>query len=145
MRKCKILTLSIILALTPIIQAQIVIIAHKSVPVNDISDAQTLDFYTGDIREWKNGKPIIVFDLKEKGDVKETFYTFLGKTTSRMKSIWMKRMLSGEGDPPEALATEEEMLTRVSATPGAIGFLNKNIVNDKVKVLAVIKNSHKSE
>ncbi|MEE9169692.1 MAG: hypothetical protein V3U73_07985, partial [bacterium] len=87
--------------------AQVSVIAHKSVPLDEIERLQLLDFYTGDIRAWSNGEPVVVFDLKPKGEVKKAFYNFLGKSSSRMKSIWMKKMLSGEGDPPEALVSEE--------------------------------------
>jgi len=56
-----------------------------------------------------------------------------------MKSIWLKNMLSGEGEPPKAMGSEEEMLKNVAETPGAIGFINKNKVIAEVKVLAYIE------
>ena len=99
---------------------QVAVIANPSVPVDTITNNELLDFYTRDIRFWNNKKPVIVFDLKARGEVKEIFYDFLGKSTSRMKSIWMKKMLSGEGDPPEALDSETDMLKKVSSTPGSI-------------------------
>ena len=55
-----------------------------------------------------------------------------------MKSIWLKKMLSGEGDPPEALKSESEVLQKVSSTPGAIGFVSEANISDDVKVLTVI-------
>ena len=76
-----------ILLFTQVSSAQVAVIAHKSVPIEKISKKQLLDLYTGDIRQWENRKPVIVFDLKIKGEVKETFYDFLGKSPSRMKSI----------------------------------------------------------
>lgn len=119
--------------------AQVAVIVNQSVKENDVSREQLLDFYSRDVRVWKNGEPVTVFDLKPKSDVKETFYQFLGKSTSRMKSIWMKKMLSGEGDPPEALETEEAVVTKVAATPGSIGFVSQAKVTDDVKVLVVIE------
>ncbi len=56
-----------------------------------------------------------------------------------MKSVWLKRMLSGEGDPPLAVESETEMVKRVAATPGAIGFVSREAVNDTVKTLAIIE------
>ena len=118
--------------------SQVAVIAHKSVPVDKIKKTELLDFYTGDIKKWSDGTNVIVKDLKPKGDVKKTFYKFLGKTPSRMKSIWLKSMLSGEGDPPEALISEEKMLQKIAATPGAIGFLSQAKVDNNVKTLIVI-------
>lgn len=119
--------------------AQVAVIAHKSVPVNKIEKSELLDFYSGDIRKLSDGEPVVVLDLQPKGEVKETFYKFLGKSTSRMKSIWMKKMLSGEGDPPESIDSEEEMLKKVAATPGAIGFVSQSKVSEDVKVLIIIE------
>ena len=120
-------------------RSQVAVIANKSVPADTLQKNQLLDFYTGDIRFWDNDEAVVVFDLKPQSDVKKAFYHYLGKRSSRMKSIWLKKMLSGEGDPPKALKTEAEVLTRVLATRGAIGFLSLTHVNHKdVKVLLVI-------
>jgi len=119
--------------------SQVAVIAHKSVPVDTIKKSELLDFYTADVKKWINGEKVIVNDLKPKGEVKKIFYKFLGKTPSRMKSIWLRNMLSGEGDPPEALKSEEEMLQKIAATPGAIGFLSHTKVDNNVKTLIVIQ------
>ncbi len=119
--------------------SQVAVIAHKSVPVDTIKKSELLDFYTADIKKWINGDKVIVNDLKPKGEVKKIFYKFLGKKPSRMKSIWLRNMLSGEGDPPEVLKSEEEMLQKIAATPGAIGFLSHTKVDNNVKTLIVIK------
>lgn len=117
---------------------QVAVIANKSVPVDEVSSQQLLDFYTGDVKLWENKDPVIVTDLKPEGEVKALFYEYLGKSPSRMKSIWLKKMLSGEGDPPEALKSENEVLQKVSSTPGAIGFVSEASVTDEVKVLVII-------
>lgn len=127
------------ISLSSLAPAQVAVIVNSSVQTNEISSTELLDFYTRDVRVWDNGDPVIVFDLKPKSDVKETFYNYLGKSTSRMKSIWMKKMLSGEGDPPEALDTEESIIKKVAATPGSIGFVSKSKVTENVKVLVVIE------
>ena len=123
--------------------AQVAVIANKSVPKNEISSSELLDFYIGDVRYWSNDNPVIVFDLEPKGEIKKAFYKFLGKSTSRMKSIWMKKMLSGEGDPPEAISSEEELLQRVAKTKGALGFISNEKVSDDVKVLVIIEIENK--
>jgi ABC-type phosphate transport system substrate-binding protein len=119
--------------------AQVAVIVNKSVQADNISESELLDFYSRDVRLWDNGDPVIVFDLKPKSEVKDAFYKYLGKSTSRMKSIWMKKMLSGEGDPPEALETEEAVVKKVAATPGSVGFVSQSKVTENVKVLVVIE------
>ena len=114
---------------------QVAVIAHKSAPMDSIEKIKLLDFYTGDIRVWDDDRPVVVFDLKPRGDVRNAFYKFLGKSSSRMKSIWMKKMLSGESDPPESMQSEEDILKKVATTPGAIGFVSQSIVNKDVKTV----------
>ena len=120
--------------------SQVAIIANKSVKIDKIDQSELLDYYSRDLKFWKNGDPIILFDLKPKNEVRELFYNFLGKSSSRMKSIWMKKMLLGEGDPPEPLESEADMLKKVIATPGSIGFLSADMVTDEVKLLKIIDN-----
>ncbi len=76
--------------------SQVAVIAHKSVPVDTIKKSELLDFYTGDIKKWNDEQPVVILDLKPRGDTKKMFYEFLGKRPSRLKSIWLRKMLSGE-------------------------------------------------
>lgn len=124
-------------------RTQVAIIAHKSVPVDEIKKTELLDFYTGDVKKWRNQMTVVVFDLKPKLEVRDIFYNFLGKSPSRMKSIWLKKMLSGEGEPPQALESEEEMVKKVAETAGAIGFVSKAKLNDEVKTLFIIEDADK--
>lgn len=129
-----------VLLLAPRVYAQVelAVIAHPSVALDSLSKGQLLDYYTGDIQRWPDGAPVMVKDLREKGEVRAGFYRYLGKRPSRMKSIWLRRMLSGEGEPPESLSTEEEVLTRVAETPGSLGFVRRTEVTDQVRVLMLI-------
>lgn len=123
--------------------AQVAVISHKTVPVDSITKSALLDFYTGDIQSWSNGEPVIVVDLKTRGDTKMVFYDFLGKKSSRMKSIWLKKKLSGEWDPPESVEAEDDVVKKVASTPGAIGFVSKSKIYDNVKVLLIIQQHSK--
>ena len=119
--------------------SQVAVIAHKSVPVDTIKKSELLDFYTGDIKKWNDEQPVVILDLKPRGDTKKAFYKFLGKSPSRMKSIWLKLMLSGEGDPPLSMRSEDELLKKVASTPGAIGFVSQRRATGDVKTLFLIE------
>ncbi len=129
----------LILFLSIKLNAQVAVIANKSVPIEKASKSQLLDYYSGDIKFWGDKKPIVVFDLKPKTEIKDIFYEYIAKNTARMKSIWMKKLLMGEGDPPYAVDSEDEMLQKVQSTPGAIGFVSLSKVKGNVKIIALIK------
>ncbi len=129
----------LVFIVSSISNAQVAVIANKSFSNDKIGKIELLDCYTGDLKKLDDGQKIYVFDLKPNTETKEIFYDFLGKSPSRMKSIWMKRMLSGDGDPPPAFDSEEEMLKKIEKTKGAIGFVNYEKISSKVKVLAIIE------
>ena len=117
---------------------EVAVIAHPSVPVDALKRSELLDFYLFDIVKWPDDQPVVVLDLKPKGKIRDTFYAFLGNPPSRMKSIWLKKVLSGEGEPPEAMVSESELMAKVASTKGAIGFVGATNVDRQVKVLIKI-------
>jgi len=122
----------------PALSGEVAVIANPTVPVQALTSAELLDIYNGDVKEWPDGSAIVVFDLKPASAVKDAFYGYLGKSASRMKSTWMKSLLSGEGRPPEAYPDGEALLEKVMQTPGAIGFVDRRLVTAGVRELVVI-------
>lgn len=132
------LTVLTLLLVFSTVNAQVTIIANNSVSVSSINKSELLDIYSLSIKNWDNDDKIIVLDLKSDNDVKAKFYNHLGKSNSALKKVWMRAQLTGEGFAPDAMNSEEEILKKVAATPGAIGYVRKSIVNSSVKVLAEI-------
>lgn len=122
---------------------QIVVIAHEQVTVETLSLQQLRDFYLRDLMSWPDDQTIVLFDLKPRSETKKIFYEYLGKSSSRIKSIWLKKMLSGEGEPPEAVESEEAMVQKVAETPGALGFVRRKFVDTAVKIVMVIETAKK--
>jgi hypothetical protein len=120
------------------LHAQVAVIAHKAVAVGTL-DAPTLNNMYSLFKKDIGGAKLALFDLKTDSPVKEKFYTFIGKPSAEMKKIWMRSQLTGGGNPPANVATEDEMIEKVASTPGAIGYISQDKVSDKVKVLATIK------
>ncbi len=119
-------------------EAQVAVVAHKEVPLDSLTKAQLLDFYSCEVKHWDKQAPIVVVDLKQQSEVKDAFYKFLGMTASRMKTIWLKKLLMGEGVEPLVVKSEEEMLKKVATTPGALGFISLGKVTNEVKKLMII-------
>ena len=136
--KVVVLTIVIFFKFVYLSFSQVAVIAHISVPVDTISKSELVDLYTKDIKFWSDKIPVVIFDLKPKTDVKKSFYDFIGKSSSRMKSIWMKKKLSGEGDPPKSYLTEEDILKNIVSTPGSIGYISSDKVTNNIKVLAIL-------
>ena len=121
--------------------ADVAIIAHRSVPVDTLDQQRLLDLYTGDIRSWTDETAVVFVDLELRGEVKHTFYRYLGKTPSRIKSIWMRNLLSGKSRRPESMSSEFEVMSKVAETPGAVGFVDSAKATNEVKTLILISST----
>ena len=120
-------------------RAQVAVVAHTSAPVDQLDARALLDIYSLEETKWDDGSRIVLFDLKGKDDLKETFYTYLGRRPSDMRRVWLRTILSGEGRSPTQVKSIEDLLDKVASTPGAIGYIPLALVNDRVKVIATIR------
>ena len=118
-------------------KAQVTVIAHESVPVDSLDKSDLLKLFSGTTEYWENQIPVTIVDLALEGEVRDAFYSYLGRPSSRMRSIWLKRKLTGEGELPQSMGSEEELLKLVSSTEGAIGFVSSAHAEDypTIKVL----------
>lgn len=117
---------------------QISVIAHDSVPVDSLNKKELLQLFSGDRDYWDDDLPVVIMDLSVNGAIRDSFYSFLGKTSSRMRSIWLKRKLTGEGDLPLSIDSEEELLLKVASTQGAIGFVSADIAKNTAEIKILI-------
>ncbi len=114
------------------------IIAHPSVPIEALSRQELLELYTLETNKWEDGSLVILFDQKPNTTSKQIFYEHLKQHQRDLKKIWMRVVLSGEGRTPRIVKSEEEVVKKVSETPGSIGYVQQALVIDGVKVLDII-------
>lgn len=120
---------------------QVAVVTHKSVSDGNLDIQQLADIYMLEESHWKDGSQIVPIDLKGNSEVKQVFYSHLGRPISEIKRMRLRLILAGEGTPPEVFATPEEVLRRVRNTPGAIGYIPKALMPadaGAVNIVAVI-------
>lgn len=138
MKLNKLFVLALIIFFTSSAYSQVAVIANKSVADASISASKLESIYLLKEKTWSNGQGVVLFTLKNENSTVEKFFSSFGKSFSDMKKLWMKVQLTGEGVAPESLGSEEEVLSKVSSTSGAIGFVSADKVNGNVKVLLTI-------
>jgi ABC-type phosphate transport system substrate-binding protein len=139
MKLYKFLIAAIILFAAVATQAQVAVIANKSVSEGSITSGKLGDIYSLRLKAWGNGSAIVPVTLKSDNEDAQKFFSSIGKSSMEMKKLWMKLQLTGEGQPPVGVGSEDEVLSKVASTPGAIGFVSADKVNGSVKVLLTIK------
>ena len=118
--------------------AQVAVIANKSVPEKAIKIDKVDNIYTLKAKTWSDGKAIVPVTLKSDNSETQKFFGAIGKSFLEIKKVWMKAQLTGEGNPPEGVSSDDDVINKVASTPGAIGFISADKVNGKVKVLLTI-------
>ena len=121
------------------------VIANPSVPLDSISMDEVQEIFTLQQVKWDNGSLIRLIDFKTDLPVKDAYYRYLGFNKSTLKNQWLRIILSGEGQSPLLVRTEEEMLQEVMLTPGAIGYTSSPGNRSNVKILATISSDEKND
>mgnify|MGYP000852743053 FL=1 len=108
----------------------ITIVVHNSNLLNNLSIKQIKDIYTGNIINWKElggaNVPIVVISR----DVASgTYEVFNDKVLAGAKVIGSAQLL----------ASNNAVISAVSNTPGAIGYVGLGYLNDNAKLLSVNK------
>ncbi|MBD1210891.1 MAG: hypothetical protein H9535_20875 [Ignavibacteria bacterium] len=120
-------------------QAQVAVIAHKSVASGSVDNSTLLDMFTLNTKNWGDGGKITVIDFKNDSPSRTRFYAALGTSFVEMQRTWLRKQFSGKAQPPLLLGSDDEILSKVASTPGAIGYVSADKVSKDVKVLATIK------
>ena len=132
------LTILFFLGSLGVAHAQVAVIAHNGVPVDQIDSATLEAIYALDQGKWGDGSRIVRYDLNTDSPVKQAFYSYIGTDAGDIKKVWLRKKLSGEAQPPETIGAAE-VVQKVSSTPSAIGYVSADAVTDGVKVLATIE------
>ncbi|WP_251941706.1 hypothetical protein [Salinibacter ruber] len=138
MRRLLLSTTLLLLGFVGTSYAQVAVIAHQDVPVDE-ADAETLkDIYLLEQNKWDDGARVVRFDLNSEGNTKTAFYDHVGQSVSDVKKVWLRKKLSGAAQPPEKVSSDQ-MIDKVSGTSAAIGYVPADAVTDAVKVIATIE------
>lgn len=115
--------------------------SDTEVVVNDRVSQQSLSVTTiraifgMRLRTWPNGRPIQVFVLYDEHPLHARFCKqVLNIFPHQLRLAWDRLVFSGTGQAPYQVSSEQEMRIRIAATPGAIGYLGENMINDSVRV-----------
>lgn len=114
------------------------VIVNQSVQVHELSLNQLRSIFSLRARKWPDGTPITVFVLR---DENEDHRQFLLKTLKmlphQLRRQWDRFIYSGIGQGPVVVHSQQEMLSEVSSTPGAIGYLEGGSPNDQATTLSI--------
>ncbi len=101
----------------------VVVIAHGNVHKLDAATVQRI--YTGKVIE-VDGVAVQPANLKAGQPLRQRFLNdYLQQAEDAYTGYWTVRRYIGKGTPPREFATVAEVLAYVSATPGAVAYLDE--------------------
>ncbi len=116
---------------------EVALIVHPDTPIEHLSKKELQKIYMNRKNFWENGTTIKAASLK-KGSLHEQFLTDLVRKTEQQYSTYWKRMIfTGKGNPPKSFDSSQEVMAFVAATPGAIGYVDKDLKLEGVKTIEI--------
>ena len=115
----------------------LVVIVHRDNSVGELPVWQLRQIYSGRRQVWSSGEKIIPIELKRSNPLRMAFTEqVFGQNLKVIARAYLQRVLSGKGQPPLYLSSDEA-LAYIRSHPGAIGYLDPGTVDTTVKTVQV--------
>lgn len=119
-----------------VVKADVVAVVSAKSPVTTLSMSQVADIFSSKASRFPNGVLAFPIDQAEGSTVRDEFYNkVVGKTAAQIKAYWSKIIFTGRGQPPPSVSNDIEMKKRISDNPAAIGYIDRSLVDDSVRVV----------
>lgn len=119
-------------------KAEVLVITHPSVDTNQISATYLSRVYAMQIKSWPSGQPIKVFSFTPQSDEFKEFVVNKAKLQPhQLNRHWKRLLFTGTGRIPTTVNSTDQMIEKVSTTPGSIGYINSTMVPSNTKALYV--------
>jgi len=131
---------AILLLCIPVSSPAVKVISNPDVVVGQISLSKLRAIFSMRTTAWSNGRPIRVFVLGDKDPLHSEFTKkILEIFPHQLRRAWNRQIFSGTGQAPTRVGSKAEMRARIAATPGAIGYLSEDQIDEHVKTIHIKK------
>lgn len=115
----------------------IVIIGNKDA-ADSVTRADIKEIFLGKKTRWNNNTALSFAVFKDEKPLAAFLKAYVGKTVSQYSSYWKIQVFNGTGRMPLFFKDKADVMTFVSDTEGAIGFVGSGkIIADRVKIIKV--------
>jgi ABC-type phosphate transport system substrate-binding protein len=116
--------------------ADVVVVVSAKSPVGTLDKNKVSAIFLGKTDTFPDGSQAVPIEQVEGAVPREEFHTLVTeKSGSQLKSYWSKMVFSGKGNPPKEVPNSAEMSKLIAANPNMIGYLEKAMVDSKLKVI----------
>ncbi|MBN2317802.1 MAG: hypothetical protein JXR49_01940 [Acidobacteria bacterium] len=112
-----------------------IVVANKQMAGSSINKKALKGIYLREVKNWGNGNKIIVVNLEGGGDFYQNLF---GKSLVQMQAYWLNMRIKYSVELPVTKKDSASVKQFVASNKGAIGFIDKNDLDDSVKVLKIV-------
>lgn len=114
------------------------LVAHEDVDTQQLNRDTARAIFAMRQRTWPDGQAARVFVLGNDHPVHARFAKEnLTVYPHQLQLAWDRMVFSGTGQAPNRVTTQSEMLERIATTPGALGYLEKEYLDDRIQVISM--------
>lgn len=134
---------SLAMVLAPISIAEegpldIVMVAHQGVRTTSLNRDTARAMFAMRQRTWPDGQVLRVLVLPNDHPVHERFAKqSLSVYPHQLQLSWDRVVFSGTGQAPTKVISQPAMLERIATTPGSLGYLDREHLDDRVQVISM--------
>ncbi len=115
---------------------ELLLIVHPSVEHQRITRNTARAVFAMRQRTWPDGQAIHVVVMPNGHPTHERFTKeILGVYPHQLQLSWDRLVFSGTGQAPDQVSTPRSMLERIATTPGAVGYIERGYVDERVQVV----------
>ena len=128
-----------ILTLTLLMQsatAELVVVSGAKSGIDHLSRQDVVFLFMGRLRQLPTGVQALPLDLAVNSPERAEFYRLLvNKEPAEIKAYWSRLVFSGGSRPPQIAESREDLIRLLSSNPGAIGYMDRNKVDQRVRII----------
>ena len=125
---------------TSLVWAEVVVIGHPSLPVNELDLQKVKDIWLGKIKHLADNVPVRPIDQSPSSKVRDDFYMkSLDKSPQQVKAYWARITFTGKDEAPLTFSDDATVRAWVANHPNAIGYIDSASADNGVKVLFKFK------
>jgi ABC-type phosphate transport system substrate-binding protein len=115
-----------------------VVIVNPANPLHELSRDQVAAYFLKQRGAWPNGTFVHPVDLPPDSRTRTVFSRdVLRRAPADISAYWIQEIFAGRSEPPEIKNTDAAVITYVSMTPGAIGYVSTMHPSSIVRVLTI--------
>jgi hypothetical protein len=120
--------------------AQLAVVVSARSDVEKLGREEVINIFLGRFRQLPSGAMAHPIDLPASLPERAAFYRLLvDKELPEINAYWARLVFSGRTAPPRQARDNEDMLDLVATLPGAVGYIARGRVDNRVRVVLELR------